>query len=99
VISPAVFSMVNPRCASPNSLSLVLQQVAVIGALAVGQTLIILTAGIDLSVGAITILSMMVAAKVAESQGVPGVLAVLVGIALGVAAGMLNGTLVTRIGL
>ena len=36
VISFVVFSTINPRVASPNSLSLVLQQVAVIGALAVG---------------------------------------------------------------
>ncbi|GAB3855597.1 hypothetical protein GCM10027610_089140 [Dactylosporangium cerinum] len=99
VISFAVFSMINPRFAQPNSLSLVLQQVAVIGALAVGQTLVILTAGIDLSVGAITILAMMLSAKLAEGNGLPGILAVLVGIALGVAAGVLNGTLVTRIGL
>jgi len=94
-----VFSTVNPKFASPNSLSLVLQQVAVIGALAVGQTLIILTAGIDLSVGAITILSMMVAAKVAEDGGLPGIAAVGVGLALGAAAGLLNGGLVTRLKL
>lgn len=99
VISFAVFSMINPRFASPNSLSLVLQQVAVIGALAVGQTLIILTAGIDLSVGAITILAMMVSAKLAEGQGVPGIVAVLVGVGLGTAAGAVNGILVTRLKL
>ena len=90
--------MINPRFASPNSLSLVLQQVAVIGALAVGQTLIILTAGIDLSVGAITILAMMVAAKLAEGSGIPGVARRRSSAsALGVAAGALNGALVTRL--
>jgi fructose transport system permease protein len=98
-LSLVVFTIINPRFASPNSMSLVLQQVAVIGALAVGQTLIILTAGIDLSVGAITILSMMVAAKLAEGQGIPGVLAIAVAIGFGMVAGLLNGTLVTRIGL
>ena len=55
--------MLNPRFATPGTLSLVLQQAAVDRALAVGQTLIILTAGIDLSVGAITILAMMVMAE------------------------------------
>ncbi|WP_425558155.1 ABC transporter permease [Cryptosporangium japonicum] len=99
VIAFAVFSALNPRFAQPASLSLLLQQVAVIGALAVGQTLIILTAGIDLSVGAVTILAMMVAAKLAEDGGIPGVLAVLVALALGVVAGLLNGALVTRIAL
>jgi ribose/xylose/arabinose/galactoside ABC-type transport system permease subunit len=99
IISAAVFSAVNPRFASPNSLSLVLQQVAVIGALAVGQTLVILTAGIDLSVGAVTILAMMLSAKLAESGGLPGPVAVLIGIGVGVGAGLCNGALVTRIGL
>ncbi|TDB75489.1 ABC transporter permease [Micromonospora sp. KC723] len=95
----AVFSTVNPRFASPNSLSLVLQQVAVVGALAIGQTLIILTAGIDLSVGAVAILAMMVSAQTAQQQGVPGLLAVALGIAVGTAAGALNGLLVTRLKL
>lgn len=99
VLAFAVFSALNPRFAQPASLSLLLQQVAVIGALAVGQTLIILTAGIDLSVGAVTILAMMVAAKLAEGSGIPGVLAVLVAVALGVVAGLVNGALVTRIAL
>jgi fructose transport system permease protein len=99
VVSFVVFSTLNPRFASPNSLSLVLQQVAVIGALAVGQTLIILTAGIDLSVGAIVILAMMLSAKLAEGQGLPGALAVLLAIAVGAAAGALNGALVTRLKL
>jgi fructose transport system permease protein len=99
VASFIVFSSLNQRFASPNSLSLVLQQVAVIGALAVGQTLIILTAGIDLSVGAVTILAMMLSAKLAEGNGVPGLLAVAIGVAVGLAAGLLNGALVTRIGL
>jgi fructose transport system permease protein len=99
IAAVVVFSVINPRFASPNALSLVVQQVAVIGALAVGQTLVILTAGIDLSVGAVTILAMMLSAKLAEGHALPGVLAVLVGVAVGVAAGLANGALVTRIGL
>ena len=77
-----------------------LQQVAVVGALAVGQTLIILTAGIDLSVGAIMILAMMVMAKLAAEHGLPGPLA-LVDRARSSAllAGCLNGLLVTRLNL
>jgi ribose/xylose/arabinose/galactoside ABC-type transport system permease subunit len=99
VISFIVFSILNPRFAHASSLSLVFQQVAVVGALAVGQTLIILTAGIDLSVGAITILSMLVMAKLASSGGWPAIIALLVGIGVGLAAGTLNGALVTRVKL
>ena len=48
VLTAIVFTALNPNFAQPNSLSLLVQQTAVIAALGVGQTLIILTAGIDL---------------------------------------------------
>ncbi|TYL55058.1 ABC transporter permease [Nocardioides sp. BGMRC 2183] len=99
VVAYVTFSLLNERFAQPGAQSLLIQQTAVIAALAVGQTLIILTAGIDLSVGAIAILSMMVMAKVAVEHGVSGPLALLLGAAVGVAAGGLNGLLVTRVNL
>lgn len=99
VLTFVIFSMLNPRFASPNAQSLLLQQVAVVACLAIGQTLVILTAGIDLSVGAVTILAMMIMASLAADNGVPGPLAILIGIALAVAAGFVNGLLVTRVGL
>ncbi len=99
VLTFIVFSILNPRFASPNAQSLLFQQVAVVACLAIGQTLVILTAGIDLSVGAITILAMMVMATLAAENGMNGFLAILIGIALAVGAGALNGLLVTRVGL
>ena len=68
-------------------------------ALAIGQTLIILTAGIDLSVGALTILAMMFTARLSAEQGWPGILAILAGVAVGALGGLLNGLLVTRLKL
>jgi len=99
VLTIVVFSVVNPRFLLANSLSLLVQQTAVVAALALGQTLIILTAGIDLSVGAIAILSTMIMASLAANNGVPGVLALIIGIAFGFLAGLLNGLLVTRLNL
>lgn len=99
VLTIVVFSIINPRFLLANSLSLLVQQTAVVAALALGQTLIILTAGIDLSVGAIAILSTMIMASLAANNGVPGVLALVIGIAFGFLAGYLNGLLVTRINL
>ena len=78
---------------------ILIQQTAIVAALGIGQTLIILTAGIDLSVGAITILAMMIMATLAADGGMNGLLALLIGIALAVAAGFLNGILVTRVNL
>jgi fructose transport system permease protein len=67
--------------------------------LAAGQTLIILTAGIDLSVGAIMVLSSIVMAKLSAEQGLPGPLALLAGFLAGAACGLANGLLVTRLSL
>jgi len=50
IIAVIIFTIVNPRFAQAGTLSIIVQQTAVIAALAIGQTLIILTAGIDLSV-------------------------------------------------
>jgi ribose/xylose/arabinose/galactoside ABC-type transport system permease subunit len=99
IVSSIVFSMVNSRFSSEQSISLVLQQVAVVAALAIGQTLIILTAGIDLSVGALTILAMMVTARLSAEQGWPGPVAILAGVVVGALGGALNGLLVTRLKL
>ena len=99
VISAVIFTIVNPRFAQPTTIGLILQQVAVIAALAIGQTLVILTAGIDLSVGAIAILATLFSANLAVKADVPGFLALLIGIAVGVLAGAVNGLLVTRLNL
>jgi fructose transport system permease protein len=99
VIASIIFTIVNPRFIQPLTLGTILQQVAVIAALAIGQTLVILTAGIDLSVGAIAILATLFSANLAAKQGLPGLLALLIGIAVGVLAGALNGLLVTRLNL
>ena len=99
VLTIVIFSIVNPRFLQANSLSLLVQQTAVVAALALGQTLIILTAGIDLSAGAIGVLSMMIMASLAAKNGLPGPLALVIGIAFGLLAGYINGLLVTRLNL
>ena len=99
IVSFIVFTILNPRFATAGSMGLLFQQTAIVAALAIGQTLVILTAGIDLSVGAIMVLSMMVMAALAKDGGMPGPLAMLIGLALATGAGLLNGLLVTRINL
>ena len=99
VLSCIVFGILNPRFFLPENLSLIIQQVAVVGALAVGQTIIIMTAGIDLSVGAIMVFTSIVMAASASSFGLPGPAALVLGLGVGTAAGGLNGVLVTRLRL
>jgi len=79
--------------------SLIIQQVMVIGTLAIGQTLIILTAGIDLSCGTVMAFGSIVMTKMAVDNNVPPVLAILLGMLACAAFGFLNGALVTQLRL
>jgi fructose transport system permease protein len=97
--SVLVFALLSDRFLQPGNISLILQQVAVVGTLAVGQTIVILTAGIDLSCGAIMVLTSIVMAKVAAETGLPGVPALLLGFLVGTLCGLLNGLLITRLKL
>ena len=99
IVAIIAFSIANQRFFAAANLSLVLAQVTVIAVLALGQTLIILTAGIDLSVGAIAVFSSILMANFATKLGMPGLLALLLGLVLGTAMGALNGFLVTRLKL
>jgi fructose transport system permease protein len=99
VLSIVGFSLTSSHFYQLQNLSLVLQQVAVVGTLAAGQTLIILTAGIDLSIGAIMVLSSLVMATLSYQQHVPGVLALAIGVVIAIAGQFVNGFLVTRIKL
>ena len=99
VIAIIVFGSINERFLYPGNLSLITQQVAVVGTLAIAQTLIILTAGIDLSVGAVMILISMVVAQSSTQNGLPDFVSLLLGLVVGLAAGALNGLLVTRLKL
>ncbi|SBS29224.1 Ribose transport system permease protein RbsC [Marinomonas spartinae] len=91
--------IVGSRFLSAFNLSLVLQQVTIIGMVGIAQTLIILTAGIDLSVGAIMVLASVVMGRMAIDYGLDPWLALCVGIAVGAVAGFINGSLITRLKL
>src|SRR6266516_5582642 len=99
VLTMAFFSVKSDRFLQTQNLSLVLQQVMVVGVLAIGQTLVILTAGIDLSCGTVMALGQIVMTKLAVANGVPAIPAIILGILTCVAFGTLNGGLVTRVRL
>lgn len=97
LVAIIVFSVIAPRFLAPGNLSLILQQSVVIGILAVAQTLIILTAGIDLSIGAIAVLGTVVLAQAGGAFG--PVTALLLTLGVCVALGAVNGGLVTALRL
>ncbi len=98
-IAVVIFSTQSEYFLTGRNFSLIVQQVMVVGTLAIGQTLIILTAGIDLSNGLISALGGVVMTKIAVVNGVNPVLAIVIGILVCVLFGMLNGLLITRLNL
>jgi fructose transport system permease protein len=95
----AFFATQNERFLTGANFSLILQQVMVVGVIAIGQTLIILTAGIDLSCGMVMALGGIVMSKFATELGLPPAVAVACGLAVTTLFGLVNGLLVTRIKL
>ena len=84
---------------SPFALTLILQQVQIVGIVAAAQSIVILTAGIDLSVGAIMVLSSVVMGQFTFRYGLPVELAVACGLACGTLCGFINGWLVAHVKL
>ncbi len=100
VLSVIAFGLVaGGKFFSAFNLSLIMQQVSIIGILAAAQSLIILTAGIDLSVAAIMVLCSVVMGKFAVVLGIPAIIAIPIGFALGTLCGVMNGLLITRLKL
>lgn len=93
------FTTQSERFFTAQNLSLVLQQVMVVGVLAIGQTLVILTAGIDLSCGMVMALGGVVMTKFAVDYGLNPYIAILCGLLVTGGFGLVNGLLVTRIKL
>jgi len=85
------------RFTTGSNLSTILLQVTIIGILGIGQTLIILTAGVDLSIGIVMVLASIVMGRLCVAVGLPVYVGFPIGIAVGVLCGMLNGLLVTRL--
>ena len=97
LIAVIVFSTQSPRFFSGTNFSLILQQISYTAVLAIGQTLIILIAGIDLSIGIVMALGGLVMAKLATESGVSPVLAILAGFLTTMFFGFLNSQIITRL--
>jgi fructose transport system permease protein len=99
VLACVFFASQSDRFLSTQNFSLILAQVMVVGVIAIGQTLIILTAGIDLSCGMVMALGGIVMTKFAADYGLSTPVAMACGLLVTTAFGYLNGVLVTRIKL
>lgn len=105
-----VFTIMNPNFLNPTNLFNVMRQISITGLIALGMTFVILTAGIDLSVGSLVAFSGMVAAVVAKggtantlslgasgNQGFGWFAALLAALLVGTLAGAVQGLTITRL--
>ena len=99
VASVLIFGGIANNFLTSFNLSLIIGQVTIIGILGIAQTLIILTAGIDLSVAAIMMLCSVIMGGLAVSAGVPAIIAIPIGLVVGGLCGLFNGALVAKIKL
>jgi fructose transport system permease protein len=96
LVSILAFGLIARNFMSASTLSLVLKQVTVTGVVAIAQTIVILTAGIDLSVGAILVITAMVMGRLAVLSDISLFLAIPIGVLVGTCMGTINGLLVTK---
>jgi ribose/xylose/arabinose/galactoside ABC-type transport system permease subunit len=99
VVVAAGFSIAKPQFLTVSNFVGILGAVAIIGVMAVCSTFVIVTGGIDLSVGAILTASGLIASFVLTTSWLSLIPAILVGVAVGAAAGLASGTMVGFFGL
>jgi ribose transport system permease protein len=98
VVIMAVFAILVPGFLSERNLLNILQQSSINACLALGMTLVIISGGIDLSVGPTAALSAVLTATLLV-MGIPAPVAIGAGLALGAACGLFNGFMVAVVGL
>lgn len=97
IVLCVILSVVSPYFLGVNNLLNVLRQVSINGVLAIGMTFVILTRGIDLSVGSMMAFAAMVAASFAVvDSSMPLIVPLTLGLAAGLALGCVNGVMVAR---
>ncbi len=99
IVAIIVFGLLNSNFYRVNTLSVILQQVGIVGILGIAQALVIITAGIDLSVGAMLVFITVIMGQFSFRYGIPAELTILIGIGAGAFMGFCNGWLVAKLRL
>lgn len=92
----AILSIISPPFLTPSNIINILRQISVNGIIAVGMTFIIITAGIDLSVGSIVAFTAVIATSFAHPGEYPLIVPIVLGILAGLACGAINGVLIAK---
>jgi fructose transport system permease protein len=98
-VALVIFGFLSENFFKATTLSTILQQIAIVGIIGCAQSLVVLTAGIDLSVGAIAVFSSVLMGQMTFRYGIPAPAAIAIGMALGTLMGFINGWLVAVVKL
>jgi len=98
VVMTALFGAINPLYVSPANITDIINQATIYGLMALGMTFIVISGGIDLSIGSVLALIGVIVANMAVA-GVHPLLCVAVGIAIGFGVGAMNGFMVAKMNL
>ncbi|MBF8984732.1 ribose ABC transporter permease [Lutibacter sp. B2] len=93
-----IFSIISPYFLTVGNITVVLRQISIVGICTVGMTMVILTGGIDLAVGATMALSSIILAKLLVS-GVNILLAIILTLLVGIILGLINGLLINKMNI
>jgi len=95
----AILSFMSPGFLSVRNILNIIRQMSMVGTIALGMTVIIITGGIDLSPGSVVAWVSVVTASVAQVGDFPIAIAILIGLAAGALAGLINGSLISATGI
>ena len=98
IVFIVIASILSPNFLTVGNVLNLLQQASIPGIVAIGMTLVIIISGIDLSVGSVAAFAGMISA-ILVSKNVPIIIAVLAGVVLGAALGLVTGILIAKFGL
>jgi ribose transport system permease protein len=99
VLLCAFFYALEPAFMSERNLRAILNVVSLVGIIAIGQTLLLISGEFDLSVGSVAGLSAVVAAKLMTALALPISLSLLAGVGVGAVLGVVNGVVVVKLGI
>ena len=99
IVAVIIFGLINPNFYRVNTLSVILQQVGIVGILGIAQAIVIITAGIDLSVGAMLVFITVIMGQFTFRYGIPAEVSILIGLTAGAIMGYANGWMVARLRL
>ena len=96
VILLIISALITPNMFEKETLAVMFRQCAQLGIIAIGQTLVMLVAGLDLSVGGVIVMTSMVVAEVSNGRNEMIPVAILLALIIGMLIGLANGLLITK---